>query len=112
MGLTNSSFNRFEKFPLLRSKVEGCPCFTLYQVVLGLHCIELHWITFMFINIATIATSVQSHSLLSGHYDCNVLRFSTVRYVKNFTASLVLSFSLSFVCQVMFSDHSDQMSQR
>ena len=33
-------------------------------------------------NITRIANAVQRHSLLSGHYDCNVLRFSIVRNVK------------------------------
>ena len=34
-------------------------------------------------NITRIANAVQRHSLLSGHYDCNVLRFSIVRNVKS-----------------------------
>ena len=43
-------------------------------------------------NIARIAYAVQCHSLLSGHYDCNVFRFSIVRYVNNFITSLGLPF--------------------
>ena len=44
------------------------------------------------INIARIVNAVQCHSLLSGHYDCNVLMFSKVRNVNNFTTSLGLAF--------------------
>ena len=36
--------------------------------------------------------AVQCHSLLSGHYDCNVLMFAIVRNVYNFATSLGLSF--------------------
>ena len=43
-------------------------------------------------NIARTANAVQCHSLLSGHYDCNVLMFSIVRNVNNFTTSLGLPF--------------------
>ena len=38
--------------------------------------------TFSFRHCPSIANAVQCHSLLSGHYDCNVLRFSIVRNVK------------------------------
>ena len=37
------------------------------------------------LNIARVANAVQCHSLLSGHCDCNVFRFSIVRNVKNIT---------------------------
>ena len=42
------------------------------------------------INIAKIANSAQCHSLLSGHYDWNVLIFSIVKNVNNFTTYLGL----------------------
>ena len=41
-------------------------------------------------NFARIANTVQCHSFLSGHYDCNVLGFSIVRNVNNLTTYLVL----------------------
>ena len=74
-------------------------------------------------NITRIANAVQRHSLLSGHYDCNVLRFSIVRNVKYHQMAkrsqvfecichcLCLCCCL-FVGQVMFSHHSEQMSKR
>ena len=55
----------------------------------------------LLLNIARIANAVQCHSLLSGHYDCNVLMFAIVRNVYNFATSLGLSFEgvlLLFLC--------------
>ena len=62
--------------------------------------------------MARIANAVQCHSLLSGHYHCNVLMLATVRNVNNFTTSLRLCSLCICHCQVTFSHHSDQMSQR
>ena len=36
------------------------------------------------LNMARSANAVQCHSLLSGHYDCNVFMFAIVRNVNNF----------------------------
>ena len=64
------------------------------RAFLNLHLFPPHtgsWIKsqqiFFWSNIARIANAVQCHSLLSGHYDWNVLRFSIVRNVDNFTTN-------------------------
>ena len=79
------------------------------RAFLNLHLFPPHtgsWIKsqqiFFWSNIARIANAVQCHSLLSGRYDCNVLRFSIVRNV----------IVIVFVSVFLFSHQSDQMCQR